>query len=561
MYKVITRVCAFLLLLMSSAMISHPAHAGASSIGVAVASGGIIPGAGTYNVTIQGAIAGVPFSTMQASLTIVRPAYHNHQLDVCLVTGSYFSIQTDDALNGAIALGSNAQCFTSLSLDTADVAIDPSTNQITVSPQASSGLGDNGGSIFLQGGAVPTPQFIYGGSMTLLFDGAGNVSGSIDVLGSTSGLSNGFTYQATLSGAGGNGNPPPTPVAAGALSANPTSIDFGDVTTGKRSDLRTVTLTNNSTSVVALEHASVNSQNEFGFPLQNPGTCVAADGGLAPLASGASCTLNVVFKPATDGPKSATLTLQDSADSNPLVVTLTGNGVSSQPIQPTATAQQAMPTPTSTTAPPASPVPTNTSAPPPPPAPTSTSVPAPTSTTAPPPLAPQATQGAAVPTMVTHQAPPPSSTPYQAPPATPTRPAHPSIAGASSPHQRSINAVKAPPLALRLIQASVRSGEVLTLRVSTAPRAQVSVTLRVTTTKLTFTGTGNHRERVTRITVLYQAGGWGNADKRGLFSGRVRVAYKPAKPVQATLTVTVRAGLAVTTRATKVMIQPAPRRH
>lgn len=106
----------------------------------------------------------------------------------------------------------------------------------------------------------------------------------------------------------------------------------------------------------------------------------------------------------------------------------------------------------------------------------------------------------------------------------------------------------------------------LTLRVSTAPRAQVSLTLRVTTTKLSFTGAGKHRKRVTRTVVLYQVGGRGNADKHGQFGGRVRVAYKPAKPVQATLTVTVRAGRATTTRAARVTILPArhystPHRH
>ena len=50
------------------------------------------------------------------------------------------------------------------------------------------------------------------------------------------------------------------------------------------------------------------------------------------LAAGASCTINVVFAPGANGPRTATLNIADNATGSPQTVTLSGTGVTSSVI-------------------------------------------------------------------------------------------------------------------------------------------------------------------------------------------------------------------------------------
>jgi len=79
----------------------------------------------------------------------------------------------------------------------------------------------------------------------------------------------------------------------------------------------------------------------------------------------------------------------------------------------------------------------------------------------------------------------------------------------------------------------------------------------VTAAQTVLSGTGQHRQRLERIVVLYSETIRGAADAHGRFTGHVRVTYKPATPVAATLTVT--AGSTRTaTRIVRVTIQAIP---
>src|SRR5438552_3323159 len=179
---------------------------------------------------------------------------------------------------------------------------------------------------------------------------------------------------------------------------------------------------------------------------------------------------------------------------------------------------------------------------------TSTPVPPPTSTRVPPtrtPIPPSATR---IPPSATRA--PATGTPVLAPGTTPTP-------LAATPAPRPTHPSTTPPLSLSLAPEPVVSGSTLVVGVHTAPRAPVRGTLRVTAAQTVLSGTGQHRQRLERIVVMYSETIRGAADAHGRFTGHVRVTYKPATPVAATLTVT--AGSTRTaTRIVRVTIQAIP---
>lgn len=236
------------------------------------------------------------------------------------------------------------------------------------------------------------------------------------------------------------------------------------------------------------------------------------------------------------------------------------------------------PTPTATPPPTSTPIPiaTDTPIPPAPAIPTATNIPAPPPPSAPPivpssqtPVPPPAPTTLAAPLTSTIVAlssgkvAPPTST---SAPVTnnkgvapkPTATAAPASPSRSSPRPQRSRAYT-PPLTMRMAGQSVTSGNMLTITIHTAPRARIALTLGVTTSRMSFIGTGKHRRRVSRTIWLYHLTGGGTADKRGGYIGKLRVSYAPAKSTRASLTVTARTARGVVTRTTWVAIQPRRR--
>ena len=82
------------------------------------------------------------------------------------------------------------------------------------------------------------------------------------------------------------------------------------------------------------------------------------------------------------------------------------------------------------------------------------------------------------------------------------------------------------------------------------------VTLQVVVRKTTLPGKGTKRKRVVHAIVLYQQGLRGAADARGQFTGRLRIGYKPARPVEARLGVSVETVQGSATHTAFVTILP-----
>ncbi|MFN8512849.1 MAG: choice-of-anchor D domain-containing protein [Chloroflexia bacterium] len=105
----------------------------------------------------------------------------------------------------------------------------------------------------------------------------------------------------------------------GALTVSPTALDFGNIQVGSTSAVQSLTIQNTGAATFTINSVSVNS-SDF---LITGSSCAGVT-----LAAGEICQIGVVFKPASAGPKSATLTIDHTAPGSPTTVSLTGVGIS-----------------------------------------------------------------------------------------------------------------------------------------------------------------------------------------------------------------------------------------
>ena len=115
------------------------------------------------------------------------------------------------------------------------------------------------------------------------------------------------------------------------------------------------------------------------------------------------------------------------------------------------------------------------------------------------------------------------------------------------------------PLALSVgSHGVVSSGDLLIFTARTRPATRVTATLQVTGRRAFYVGTGKKRHRILRTVLVYRTTTGGASNSRGLFTGRLRVTYKPASPVRARLNVTVYQSCGRATGALTVTIQQRP---
>ncbi|KRA31372.1 hypothetical protein ASD81_18205 [Nocardioides sp. Root614] len=100
----------------------------------------------------------------------------------------------------------------------------------------------------------------------------------------------------------------------------PTSVDFGTQGTGTTSASRTVTLRNSGNAPLTVSAVTMAGTHPVDFPILG-GTCVGA-----PIAVGATCTVQVAFAPTAPDTRSASLQFTDNAPGSPHVVSLIGSG-------------------------------------------------------------------------------------------------------------------------------------------------------------------------------------------------------------------------------------------
>jgi hypothetical protein len=99
---------------------------------------------------------------------------------------------------------------------------------------------------------------------------------------------------------------------------NPASLNFGNQPVGTQSLSKRITLTNEGSVTVNLAGISITGTNASDFAQTN--TCGTS------VASGASCFINVIFTPSTQGSRTAQVSISDDGGGSPQVVGLAGMG-------------------------------------------------------------------------------------------------------------------------------------------------------------------------------------------------------------------------------------------
>jgi hypothetical protein len=105
-----------------------------------------------------------------------------------------------------------------------------------------------------------------------------------------------------------------TPPNSATLSTNPTSLTFGTQALNTTSASQAVTVTNTGTAAASV--SGVSTSGDFA----QTNTCGTS------IAAGASCTVNVTFRPTASGTRTGTLTITSNATNSPTTVGLTGTG-------------------------------------------------------------------------------------------------------------------------------------------------------------------------------------------------------------------------------------------
>lgn len=142
----------------------------------------------------------------------------------------------------------------------------------------------------------------------------------------TTGGSKSATLTVTTSTGSASGALTGNAVAPAALSIDPASRDFGSVVTNTNSAALTFTVTNNGGVTSATPVVAVNGTNASEF---------TATGCTTAIAAGGNCTVSVVFRPTSQGPKSATVSV--TAGATTVSGGLSGNGIQMAQIVPNPT--------------------------------------------------------------------------------------------------------------------------------------------------------------------------------------------------------------------------------
>lgn len=100
---------------------------------------------------------------------------------------------------------------------------------------------------------------------------------------------------------------------------NPASLAFGTVTVKTTTAAKTVTMANNAKTALTISSITLSGADPGDFA-QTTNTCGTT------LAAAGKCTFSYTFTPAKAGPRTATITVTDSAKGSPQTIRMTGTG-------------------------------------------------------------------------------------------------------------------------------------------------------------------------------------------------------------------------------------------
>lgn len=124
---------------------------------------------------------------------------------------------------------------------------------------------------------------------------------------------------------------PIQPVVGPVASLKPATLFLGSITVGTPGSAQTTTLSNTGDQALSVNGITISGTNAAEFSASD--TCAVP----TVLQPGKSCTISIVFTPATPGARLAQLNVTDNAPASPQFVPLTGTGVAPPPPAPAIT--------------------------------------------------------------------------------------------------------------------------------------------------------------------------------------------------------------------------------
>lgn len=112
------------------------------------------------------------------------------------------------------------------------------------------------------------------------------------------------------------------------VNITPASLDFNDQVVKRASKPKRLTVTNAGGKVLYINSVVLGGDNQQDFTLSHD-TCTGAT-----IGAQKSCVIDVVFTPAANERRKASLTLTDNAPNSPQTVQLSGNGINSVSVPP-----------------------------------------------------------------------------------------------------------------------------------------------------------------------------------------------------------------------------------
>lgn len=121
---------------------------------------------------------------------------------------------------------------------------------------------------------------------------------------------------------------PDEQAAPPSVAINPASVEFKDQVAKRASKPERVTVTNTGGKALYINSVVIEGDNKEDFAVSHD-TCTGAT-----VAAGKSCVVDIVFTPAVNERRRATLSLTDNAFDSPQRVTLRGTGINSADVPP-----------------------------------------------------------------------------------------------------------------------------------------------------------------------------------------------------------------------------------
>ena len=304
---------------------------GTLKVGSSLTNSVTLSNTGGSDITVnQATLSGAGFATSNLSLPLTLPAGGTAPLSLTfapLGTGSFtgsVTFATSSSSNVVLALSGTGVAPGQLSANPSGLAF--GSVQVGNSASQSETLTNTGGSsvTISQANASGAGFSVNGLSAPVTLAVNQSVTFNVGFAPTTAGAVNGALaivsdasvspYNIALSGTG---------LAAGALTANPSSASFGNVTVGSNKTV-SVAVTNTGGAAVTVSGAAASGS---GFSFTGPSLPLT-------LNAGQSTTFNAIFAPTAAGAASGTLTINSNASNASLSVPLSGTGIAQGQVSP-----------------------------------------------------------------------------------------------------------------------------------------------------------------------------------------------------------------------------------